>query len=263
MPFDTVANSTFARSRSPYQPNCIIYPYPPTKPAPTAPSHAKIKAVLRFLVVSVLVIIAITVLCRALLSVAYTEATYDLAQQSNANHGSTFSEVLQGISDESYEFIALFTADGQKLYEGTSYDENRVWVDFKYFNHAYMVNHKQKLTHLHNHPIDASFSSTDLLNASNDYSGQFVDKQVIVSNQYVRTLTVGISGWPDMAATQAFLERHLNDIYAAQARGYVVIENIGTSDSVPLTYSSTDLLVQLYAETFGLIYTIEPLSNYT
>lgn len=185
-------------------------------------------------------------------------ASYVLQTYSNADHGSNLNEVIVNLAEQPFEHLAYFSEDDQKFLEYTSYDSRNVFLQLPKL--VVEIIYLRPYVKLHNHPAmhTTSFSAADLLDTCAHRQREI--KSIIVCHDGVRTLQPGVSGWPEEAAALTFLQEHLDDIYAAERNGYVTIVS-DTEYSV--SYSNTDKLIQLYAETFGLIYTIEPLSNYS
>lgn len=171
-----------------------------------------------------------------------------LAQQSNSDHGSDFSTVTMALSKEKYEVLALFGRDGTKLLEWTDEDVNQVDIPGKWILMANYVS-LGSVTMLHNHPIDSTFSTNDLIAAaSTNYK-----RQVVVTSTHVYMLEA-LQGWPDVAATKEFVSRNVDKNPRAEAEGLVVRGQV-TPDSQEGFYS-TNLLIEKYAEEFGIDYTV-------
>lgn len=77
-----------------------------------------------------------------------------------SNHGDTVSEVVQNICEEPVEYLAVFTANGQKLAEITCYDQTRVRNSEGVLK---LCSKSPENIRIHNHPTrDVPFSPADV-----------------------------------------------------------------------------------------------------
>jgi len=165
------------------------------------------------------------------------EVEISAANLSNIDHGDTLAEVMEGIRQEDFEVTAVFTADGEKLFEHTNYSGDNVQLDVEYVR---LMHQYKGIIRLHNHPLacHASFSRNDLKNLANCQAGYGI---VVTKNEtYVVTPN---HEWPPVDELDAFMREHTDLMEVVWPKGY--------EEELPVT---TRELMELVAEQYDFSY---------
>lgn len=177
--------------------------------------------------------------------------------ESNADHGDTMDEVILGIYDEEYEYVAGFYGD-RKLFEFTTYDRRH--TSFKCQWSADLV---PDMTELHSHPLPGySFSYVDLEGLCQN---QLFGRSIIAGcDGLVYTLSAP-DGWPTQEELKAYFEARFgidftsDDLVAPtvldklERKGYVLTRREGSTIYIGFTSKT----VSEFADHFDLVYTVE------
>lgn len=187
---------------------------------------------------------------------------------SNADHGKTFAEVVEGISVESYEYHVEFI-NGVKVYETTDYSDHSV----KY-QRAKGLSEDDYCIDIHNHPtiypgVECSFSYPDLMTACRSDRAMF-DQYIVVTSDYLHILEAP-NGWPAQDAIVSYFIDHYNMSFGSgesvrsgcsvtdqqlirlcdEGKFYVSEEETGQG------IAFTPAMVAELADYLGLVYTIQ------
>lgn len=175
-----------------------------------------------------------------------------LASYSNANYGNTITEFIENTRSLEYEVYAQFDPLGLKLYTVTQLNPIQVEINDEAVHLANVISFNHS-TSVHNHPIgDCPFSLSDLIIFTDNSNA----REIVVSANYIYELTAP-HGWPDATQTDYFIFLFLYDRDAAVKNG--LLEYVEYLDG----YKSTDALLELYADTFNLTYTVTPIEEWT
>ena len=155
-----------------------------------------------------------------------------------------------GLMDEDYEVLAMFDANGKKLFEWTTGKKTIVKTPEGWYEMASSYA-DGGVTVLHNHPqVDAAFSRNDLLVAASTNS-----KCEMVVTPFSLYVLQAPNGWPEKDATERFFQTTVFDNYdQAIAQGYIFV--------IDGTYYVTAALIELYAEEFNLDFNVQVLNRY-
>lgn len=165
------------------------------------------------------------------------EPEVSLEALSNIDHGDSLSEVMEGIRQEDFEVTAVFTADGEKLFEHTSYSGNNVQLSAE---HVQLMRKYDGIIRLHNHPLEchASFSRSDLESLVGCHAGY----GIIVSKNATYVVTPNRK-WPSVDEIDTFMREHTDMMEVVWPSGY--------DEEIPVT---TRELMELVAEEYDLRY---------
>ncbi len=165
------------------------------------------------------------------------EAEASLDSLSNIDHGDTLAEVMEGIRREDFEVTAVFTADGEKLFEYTSYSGDNVQLSAE---HVQLMRKYDGIIRLHNHPLEchASFSRSDLESLVGCHAGY----GIIVSRNATYVVTPNRK-WPSVDEIDAFMRGHTDMMEVVWPPDY--------DEEIPVT---TRELMELVAEEYDLRY---------
>lgn len=165
------------------------------------------------------------------------EAEASLDSLSNIDHGDTLTEVMEGIRQEDFEVTAVFTADGEKLFEYTSYSGDNVQLSIEHMN---LMRQYDGFIRLHNHPLSchASFSRNDLGNLAKYRTGY----GIIVSKNATYVVTPNRK-WPSVDEIDSFMREHTDMMEVVWPPDY--------DEEIPVT---TKELMELVAEEYNLRY---------
>lgn len=185
--------------------------------------------------------------------------------ESNADHGDTLEEVMEGIRYEEYEHKAVFY-DGHKLFETTDFDPWGVSYFFSYIT-PYQDEVRAKMVDLHNHPLpNYSFSYIDLKDL---FLHKHVDTSIVVTCDANYILTAPRGGWPELSELRAFFKKRFkidfsdDDLSDSERCSLVVMEDSGyvilmaSDDGLGVEVGFTSKLILELANYFGLVYRVE------
>lgn len=189
------------------------------------------------------------------LAAVYVLARGVLFLCSPSNHGLTLRNYVENTSQVGYEVYAEFDQLGAKLFEETQHDDAQVAHNESTSDLARLLS-LNKVTRVHNHPSDAPFSYTDLCNLVGEQPLQ----ALVVSPNYVYSLEAP-DGWPNPSLATAWLYTSC-ELDPEQSYADGLIDITGWTEDGTFTYVSTDLLLEEFAEGFGLVYTVTPLSEW-
>lgn len=160
-----------------------------------------------------------------------------LESLSNIDHGDTLAEVMEGIRREDFEVTAVFTADGEKLFEYTSYSGDNVQLSAE---HVQLMRKYDGIIRLHNHPLEchASFSRSDLESLVGCHAGY----GIIVSKNATYVVTPNRK-WPSVDEIDTFMREHTDMMEVVWPPDY--------DEEIPVT---TKELMELVAEEYDLRY---------
>lgn len=168
-------------------------------------------------------------------------AEISLEELSNIDHGATLAEVMERIRGEDFEITAIFTPNGEKLYEFTEYKD--VSVEITNAHVQLIKRYGSGLVFLHNHPVwdQASFSSLDLEMLAGYQAGYGIvvsknDTYVLLANQK----------WPDKEKIGEFVRLRPDLTQSIWFKG-----SSGKLKELPVT---TRELMELVAEEYNLSY---------
>lgn len=186
--------------------------------------------------------------------------------ESNADHGDTLEEVIDGIHDTAYEHEAVFYGE-RKLFEVTSFNPDRVAFLFSYWCPSWQRDTvESKIIDLHNHPeSDLSFSYGDLERIFYD---RYARRYMIVALEHVYTLIVPDDWQPKEDELDAYFRDHFGvdlseeitsmdqyrKLISMEDEGYITL----TKGEGYLGIGFTSKLIAELADYFGLIYEVEP-----
>lgn len=165
------------------------------------------------------------------------ESEVSLEALSNINHGDSLAEVMEGIRQEDFEVTAVFTADGEKLFEYTSYSGDNVQLSAE---HVQLMRKYDGIIRLHNHPLEchASFSRSDLESLVGCHAGY----GIIVSKNATYVVTPNRK-WPSVDEIDTFMREHTDMMEVVWPPDY--------DEEIPVT---TKELMELVAEEYNLRY---------
>ena len=160
-----------------------------------------------------------------------------LESLSNIDHGDSLAEVMEGIRQEDFEVTAVFTADGEKLFEYTSYSGDNVQLSAE---HVQLMRKHDGIIRLHNHPLEchASFSRSDLESLVGCHAGY----GIIVSRNATYVVTPNRK-WPSVDEIDTFMREHTDMMEVVWPPDY--------DEEIPVT---TKELMELVAEEYDLRY---------
>lgn len=106
-----------------------------------------------------------------------------------ANHGNTIAEVLRRLRHEPVEYLAVFTAEGEKIGESTNYNSGEVWSHDKMWK---SICTQKGCINIHNHPCSRNgFSANDFASAITYRAS----KTIVVAQGFVYTLELTPECW--------------------------------------------------------------------
>lgn len=193
-------------------------------------------------------------------------AAHDISvRESNADHGDTLEEVMLGISNETYEYEAIFYGE-RKIAEFTDYDKKKTSFSCQWSDAL-----AADMIAVHNHPLDCAFSYQDL---DGFCRYQYAGTGIVVSSDTKYTLSAP-DGWPsaDELASYFATEYGFNTDFDADTcivRVHVDYDRLEQmycdGYAIPFSANSfglTGKAISEFADSLGLIYTEEPLSDIT
>lgn len=176
--------------------------------------------------------------------------------ESNADHGDGINEVILGIYDEEYEYVAGFYGES-KLFELTTYDRRH--TSFKCW---WSTDLASDMTELHNHPLSGySFSYADL----NDLcKNQLFGRAIAVDCDGAVYILTAPDGWPTPKELKSFFETYLGIDFTSdtliaptvldtlERKGFILVRREGSMVYIGLTSRT----ISEFAKNFGLIYSV-------
>lgn len=174
------------------------------------------------------------------------------------SHGDTLAEVLSNIRNESYEIFAAFDNQGNKLFEYTEHDPMKVNLPTKLLTY-YQEHGGAYIAHNHlSHTTPFSFADLQLACIFE------VSATIVTTYDYDIYLmpATETSGWPGLTEVTTWQNDHHSNVADGE---YWVAETIVDSQSGVLHngLSTTDKLVQEFADDFGLTFYKTAASQYT
>ncbi len=187
------------------------------------------------------------------------------------SNGFRLKTFVRNISSLEYEVHGEFDLCGFKLYEMTQRQPQRaVYFNFMPFKQWANLG-SGKITYVHNHPQDAPFSMNDLLGHSARHPQLRDRREIVVSQEFVYSLEAP-NGWPEYEAARHFLAKKQSDFdHSSGSEEWFtpvffladrMVGDILQHQVVEVGLCTTDLLLQAYADEFGLVYTKTPLEEW-
>ncbi len=214
-------------------------------------------------------ILKILILAVGIVLVWQIVARFYLIFYSTSDHGNTLNQFIANTRYLDYEVHAEFDAFGLKLFENSQYNATRVVFDTEASQTAHLVSFG-KSVQVHNHPLqDCPFSLTDLIafTSRKTINRHSPIHDIVISPNYVYEL-VAPSDWnPDINAICNFAKQILDNSDSAFANGlldiYQPCEIDISEHTITYNYVATDLLLERFAEDFGLTYTVTPIEEWS
>lgn len=169
-----------------------------------------------------------------------------LEEFNNIDHGDTLAEVMEGIRAEDFEVTAVFTADGEKLFEHTDYRTFKVETDVPRLR---MMRQYKNLIFLHNHPVQekASFSSLDL-----DMLADFQAGAGIVVSKNDTYVIIPNRKWPTKEEIAQFVRDRpdmMGTIWPQSPSGELWAQTVTTRELMELVAEEYDLSYYEWSKT--------------